>query len=304
MYCRKCGNQIPNDSVFCLKCGEKVVEADWQPNSNSDELAQAVPGETDDTLMDTDNKEQNSDSVENEPKIRMNFRLIAIAIGVIAVFAILLSVINESRRCSFSSCENIKAENSKYCREHTCKYEGCYSSKTKNDTYCYHHELELCCSEDDCDGLKVDGGEYCYSHTCKNSSCLEARFWDTDYCLEHQISMREKLTNSSFYFSLNSAGGIVFSFSATNSTGKEIKYVRFEVELYNAVGDRAYDEIKNTSTVDVEIIGPVKAGKKVSLSKEIIGYCDNCAKIQINDITIVYTDGTSETGSFNYYYEN
>lgn len=299
MYCRKCGNQIPDDSVFCLKCGEKVVEADLQPNRIFDELV----SRPDDTLTGTGSNEHNSKSVESESPAKPNFRFVAIAIGVIAVFVILFSIINESRRCSFSSCENIKAENSKYCREHTCEYEDCNSSKTKNDTYCYHHELELCCSEDDCDSLKVTGGEYCYAHTCKNANCLEARFWDTDYCWDHQISMRERLTNSSFFFSLNSAGGIVFSFNATNSTGKEIKYVRFEVELYNAVGDRAYDEIKDTSTVDVEIIGPVKAGKEVSLSKEIIGYCDNCAKIQINDITIVYTDGTSETGSFNYYYE-
>ena len=26
MYCRKCGNQIPNDSLFCPKCGADVAE--------------------------------------------------------------------------------------------------------------------------------------------------------------------------------------------------------------------------------------------------------------------------------------
>ena len=26
MYCRKCGNQIPNDSLFCPKCGTDVAE--------------------------------------------------------------------------------------------------------------------------------------------------------------------------------------------------------------------------------------------------------------------------------------
>lgn len=24
MFCRKCGNEIPDDSIFCLKCGTKV----------------------------------------------------------------------------------------------------------------------------------------------------------------------------------------------------------------------------------------------------------------------------------------
>lgn len=115
--------------------------------------------------------------------------------------------------------------------------------------------------------------------------------------------MRERLTNSSFSFSLNSAGGIEFDFRATNSTGKEIKYVRFEVQLRNAVNDLVRDEIKGTSSVSVEIVGPVRAGKIVYMVSEIIGYCDTCARIDINDITIVYTDGTSETGHFGYYYE-
>lgn len=101
---------------------------------------------------------------------------------------------------------------------------------------------------------------------------------------------------------MNSAGGITFNFSAKNSTGKEIKYVRFDVGLENAVGDSVQDEIKRSSSVSVEIVGPVKAGGTVSMSNEIIGYCDTCARIDIDDITIVYTDGTSETGHFGYYY--
>lgn len=34
---------------------------------------------------------------------------------------------------------------------------------------------------------------------------------------------------------------------------------------------------------------------------EIIGYCDNLARIDIKDITILYTDGNSETGHLGYY---
>lgn len=115
--------------------------------------------------------------------------------------------------------------------------------------------------------------------------------------------MRKRLTSSKFGFSLNSAGGIVFSFEAKNSTGKEIKYVRFSVYLYNAVGDLIQDEIKRTTSVDVEIIGPIADKKTVSLNREIIGYADDCAKIEIKDITIEYSDGSDETGKFNYYTE-
>ena len=120
---------------------------------------------------------------------------------------------------------------------------------------------------------------------------------------ESDVDMRERLTDSSFYFSLNSVGGIEFSFSAKNSTGKEIKYVRFDVELRNAVGDLVKDEITRTTSESVEIVGPVKSGSEVKISDKIIGYCETCARIDINDITIIYMDGTSETGRFGYYYE-
>ncbi len=35
MYCFKCGNQIPDDSIFCSKCGSKVaMEAETSSDGN------------------------------------------------------------------------------------------------------------------------------------------------------------------------------------------------------------------------------------------------------------------------------
>lgn len=35
MYCFKCGNQIPDDSIFCSKCGAKVaIEAETSSDGN------------------------------------------------------------------------------------------------------------------------------------------------------------------------------------------------------------------------------------------------------------------------------
>lgn len=197
-----------------------------------------------------------------------------------------------------------KVEGSDYCDDHTCNEEGCTSSKSKYDSYCYTHEEERACEYYGCESYKVDGGEYCYYHTCSKSGCYNQVGYNSEYCTDHQVDMRKRLTDSSFYFSKNSAAGIEFSFSAKNSTGKEIKYVRFQVELRNAVGDLVEDEIKDTTSVSVEIVGPVKAGDTVSMREEIIGYCDTCARIDIDDITIIYKDGTSETGHFGYYYES
>ncbi len=123
------------------------------------------------------------------------------------------------------------------------------------------------------------------------------------YCSDHyvEIDMRKNLSNSSFGFTLNSAGGIEFDFSAKNSTQKTIKYVRFKVYLRNKVDDLIKDEITREYYVDVEIIGPFSPGSNIRMSNEIIGYNDDLNRIDINDITLVYSDGTSETGSFNYY---
>lgn len=245
---------------------------------------------------------------KNEPVANISSRktlysVCAVLAIVFTIVIITVAVSENVKKCTFSGCDNYKIEGSEYCKEHTCRAVGCTNSKSKYDTYCYTHEQELCCFVEDCTNDKMEGGEYCYFHTCERPGCYEKKISDTDYCFDHQVDMSKRLTESSFYFVLNSAGGIDFNFSAKNSTGKEIKYVKFDVELRNAVGDLVEDEIKNTTSVSVEIVGPVKSGGEVNMIHEIIGYCDTCARIDINSITIIYTDGTSETGHYGYYFE-
>lgn len=306
--CPECGRENVSDTAkACPGCGygikehfDKIGRESKEKVHENIEIKEEIVESHVSTESEIENKQE---SLTDTSSKKMLYGVCAVLAIVFIIVAIAVTVSENAKKCTMGSCDNYKMEGSNYCKEHTCKEEGCTSSKSKYDSYCYTHKAEHACTYLGCKYYKLDGGEYCYEHTCVEMGCYNKKGFGSDYCTEHQVDMRERLTDSSFYFSLNSAGGIKFNFNAKNSTGKEIKYVRFDVELRNAVGDLVKDEIKNTTSVSVEIVGPVKSGSNVNMSNEIIGYCDTCARIDIDDITIIYTDGTSETGHFGYYYE-
>lgn len=106
-----------------------------------------------------------------------------------------------------------------------------------------------------------------------------------------------------FSWGLNSVGGINTRVWVTNTSSQRIKYLRFYVYMSNAVGDSLKDDIKHKSTIYVECIGYFEIGVETKAYDGIIGYCENCARITIKEITIVYEDSSQETIANNYYYE-
>ncbi len=111
------------------------------------------------------------------------------------------------------------------------------------------------------------------------------------------------LQQFTFAFSLNSVGGINVNSWITNTSNKRIKYIRYKAYLKNNVGDLIRDNIKNKNYIDVECIGYFEIGVEVQvISREVIGYCKNCARIDIPSIEITYEDNTVEKVANNYYY--
>ena len=308
MFCRKCGVKILDDSVFCPECGAKVetitnvspVDTNLDNDVRNDTVEEIETNVESDIPVSIDSATTEDNNNLNEPK--NNGKMFKIVIGLVVAVVLLIIIITsaaESGRCEYyKDCSNKKVEGANYCYSHICDFTGCTSSKGYNSDYCYTHR----CAYTSCGNRVVSGGKYCYTHTCDADGCFNQIEINSANCSEHQIDMRTRLGRPSMSFSLNSAGGIKFSFSASNNSGKTIKYVRFNVYLKNAVGDSIQEEISDKYYADVEIIGPIKSGETVRMNSEIIGYCDNLARIDIRDITIVYTDGTSETGAYNYYY--
>jgi len=237
--CPECGREKVSDSAeMCPDCGYAV-------KAYYDKVKQE---EKEKRLAEERKRLQDEHEKQHQENMSKYFgspiKKIAWVIVVLFVFISFIAIIasENAKKCTFSSCDEYKKEGSDYCREHTCTESGCTFSKSRYENYCYQHEKEHTCLSDGCDEYKVTGGEYCYSHTCDEQGCYNKAGYSSSYCTDHQVDMRKKLGND-FSFSVNSAGGIKLYFRAKNTSGKEIKYIRFDVEFRNAVGDRIQDEI-------------------------------------------------------------
>ncbi|MCM1024067.1 MAG: hypothetical protein NC395_08430 [Prevotella sp.] len=67
---------------------------------------------------------------------------------------------------------------------------------------------------------------------------------------------------------INSADGVDIAFYWRNNSNKQIKYITFEISVYNAVNDIIYDEISKKSTFRCKLTGPIEPiTDKIELAK-------------------------------------
>lgn len=115
------------------------------------------------------------------------------------------------------------------------------------------------------------------------------------YCDVSVIPPKPKIGTASICnFTVNSADGIELAWLSKNLTEKRIKYYTVELNMYNAVGDPAYDEITGKSQIKVKYVGPVEIGGDLVIYS-LFAYTAVCHKVVIGNITFEYFDETTET---------
>lgn len=94
----------------------------------------------------------------------------------------------------------------------------------------------------------------------------------------------------------NSVGGSKPSLSYYNTSGKTIKYLRFQFAFYNSVGDPAICEIRGLSQRSARITGPIESNDELnSGSWDPMIYDHSSNKCVINNLEIQYMDGSKIT---------
>lgn len=96
----------------------------------------------------------------------------------------------------------------------------------------------------------------------------------------------------------DSVGLVTLDWTAENNSGKTIKYYTVTCYYYNAVGDPAMNDITGQPFYTVKYVGPVEP--KQILLVDTIGYCSICRSVVVGEITLEYTDGTSDSGWYGY----
>lgn len=94
----------------------------------------------------------------------------------------------------------------------------------------------------------------------------------------------------------NSVGGVDVYIIPRITSPKKIKYINFEVEPYNAVGDKVSSDIGEKSNAMVRVTGPLTFGDKVTMwSFSNLWYNNSIHCLELLSVNVEYIDGSEET---------
>ncbi|MBO5505108.1 MAG: hypothetical protein J5984_01390 [Clostridia bacterium] len=121
MFCKFCGAQIPDESIYCPECDKALIKTTVDDST-------AVSGE------------KKIFRIVNKAKEIIKKPIIWIVIGCFLVLMVVVSV-KDSGKCDYSGCGNKTVSGSDYCYSHKCSVGSCDNSQFINSNYCYSHSL-------------------------------------------------------------------------------------------------------------------------------------------------------------------
>lgn len=240
MFCKYCGAEISEDSIYCPVCGKNIVRR-AVPESERDHLAEKKkdmgPGNHD--RPDDKNPENNKVVLKPLKKTPDRKKLYIGAAAVIAGVVLIAVIAMVSGRCRASGCRNRKAPGSDYCYNHKCDVNGCRKERMPYSNYCYEHHLLY-----DEDENEVSGGAYSW-----------------------ELNISDVLVYSEYNYTY--AEG-----SLTNNSDSTVKFIKLKGAFKNSSG--TVIDTDWTYAVGGEGLGPGESCKwKMHVTKDVnIKECD------------------------------
>ncbi|MCA0933103.1 hypothetical protein LCM02_11615 [Lutimonas saemankumensis] len=170
----------------------------------------------------------------------------------------------------------------------------------KYEKICFDRELALNSAGDDSKKMEQAEAKY-YSQLSQFISVLDAEKEmkiknDSIELIEYNLLKKKKIDIENIAVSeINSADGVslVIKWGFFNPK-KVIKYIRFYVVPYNAVGDIVRSDIGGKSNSVLEITGPIYPNKKYDYSYwENVWYNNTVQCIKLKSVEVIYMDGSS-----------
>lgn len=94
----------------------------------------------------------------------------------------------------------------------------------------------------------------------------------------------------------NAAGGVDLVIYAANTTNKTIKYIEYDAQAFNAVGDPVRGTIRNSRIVGARETGPIRPGANNSFGNwQNLWYNHSIKCARLTMVKVIYMDGSSKT---------
>ena len=94
----------------------------------------------------------------------------------------------------------------------------------------------------------------------------------------------------------NSVGGVDLRVDAVNTSNKTIKYLEYDAQAFNAVGDAVRGEIRNRSIAGARETGPIPPnGRTAAGVWSNLWYNPSIRCARLTEVKIIYMDNTSKT---------